>query len=109
MFSGGYNGARGYVATWEIKDDRLFVIAFGGTVESLSEEERNIGMKDVYGTETPVWAEWVSKTLAIPVGKEIPDPEGFRSPTWSAYCDVEVANGRIVGMTERNGAERSAT
>ncbi|TNC15785.1 hypothetical protein FF100_00475 [Methylobacterium terricola] len=97
------------MATWEIKDDRLFVIAFGGTVEALSDGERDIGMREVYGTEKPVWAEWVSKTFAIPVGQEIPDPEGFRSPTWSAYCDVEVVNGRVVGMTERPGAKRTAS
>lgn len=105
FFSGeDHRNARGYCTTWEVKDGRLFVVAFGGTVETSLDVYREVGMQEIYGTEEPVWADWVSQTLIIPVGELIRDPEGFRPPTSTAYCDVLVAEGRIAGMSNRAGA-----
>jgi hypothetical protein len=107
FFSGAdHRNVRGYGAVWQIVDGRLLVVGFGGTVEAFPGGDRQIGMREVYGTEGPVWAEWVSRTLVIPVGEPVHDPEGFRAPTSTASCEVQVVHGRVTGMTTRAVADR---
>ena len=55
---------RGYVATWKLENDSLFLTHISPDVD------RNVGVKDEFGSDR-VFAEWVNDTIAIPQGERI--------------------------------------
>ncbi len=58
---------RGYVATWEVKDGKLYLVkAIEGTCDSNAPE---IDMSKVFGRKLPVEATWFSGVLRIPRGE----------------------------------------
>jgi hypothetical protein len=73
---------RGYQGTWEIRDGTLYIRAVGGRYELIGEE--------------PLFANWVSAKLSIPMGRAIgPVTVGF-GPRHSSELSIEVASGRVV-------------
>lgn len=51
-----HSNVRGYGVIWEVENERLFVIAFSGTIETSLDVNRKVGMQEVYGTDKPVRA-----------------------------------------------------
>ena len=57
---------RGYVGTWEVLDDRLYLVALEGSLEDGSAAN----LETVFpGFPTRVFAHWYSGTIRIPQGK----------------------------------------
>jgi hypothetical protein len=64
---------RGYYGTWEIKDNKLYLIKFEGyTLNHPDETElRKVGIHYIFPTQTRVFAKWYSGEIRIPEGNII--------------------------------------
>jgi hypothetical protein len=59
---------RGYVGTWEIKDDRLYLIGFRGFGKLIDGTEASL--QTIFPDQDgPILADWYSGTLKIPEGE----------------------------------------
>lgn len=100
--------ARGYTATWWILADSLFLKQVGATTACWPDRApRHLSMKDMLGTEAPVFAQWFSGRFYVVVRE--PDDDTCEED-WSAYDEyreVEVVSGlvvveRLVSRSEKN-------
>ena len=59
---------RGYVATWEIVEDRIFLIELDGNIKGMG----TFKMKDLF-PESPkrVFADWINEIIKIPKGNQL--------------------------------------
>jgi hypothetical protein len=111
---------RGYVARWEIFDNRLFLtglFGMGRMVPSHLIRElprtpfRRAGdgpapllqLADLFPEEAPlVFAEWVTQLLIVPTGPRLCHGRDCFGPAHSAYCAIDVAQGRVRSYRDWN-------
>jgi hypothetical protein len=107
---------RGYVARWEVKNDKLHLVSLSGTVCVKRAEKggwtsawcrvghrgecerRTIGLSDLFDSTTDmVFAEWFSGELRIPEGDLVEyDHMGYAS-RYERNLLISVENGVLVG------------
>jgi hypothetical protein len=56
---------RGYVGTWELKNDRLYLIGLNG----LTSQNSEVGLDFLFPGQSEVFAEWFSGEIRIPQGE----------------------------------------
>jgi hypothetical protein len=105
---------RGYVATWAIRNDRLFLETVripteDNFEESLPESKRwQPVMKNLFGNAAPRVADWYTGNLVIPTGDLVNYVHmGFAS-TYSSYIVATVVNGQVRQMRDMNEKEFDA-
>ena len=86
---------RGYVGTWEIADNRLYIIGLTGTLKDGTDAD----LATVFpGHPDRVFAQWYSGTLRIPEGKPITYVHmGFES-TYERDRLITIENGIVTGV-----------
>lgn len=64
---------RGYVATWLIDDDKLFMIDLSASIQisRLPYKFKEVGMDYLFPNQDEVFAEWFSGEISLPHGKPI--------------------------------------
>lgn len=89
---------RGYVGTWEIVADRLYLVALKGVLES--GEEANL--ESVFpGYPDRVFAHWFSGTLRIPQGKQLEYVHMGYGSKYERDLLLKLRNGVVVGQEVR--------
>lgn len=86
---------RGYVATWEIKDDGyLYLIkVIEGTCDSNAPE---IPLSKLFpGQEGPIKATWFTGTLTIPGGRQVEYVHMGYESKYERYTFVEIEQGKV--------------
>ena len=73
---------RGYVGTWEIRDDKLYLIEF------------NSGMYDVL-TNLPILADWISGSAKVATG-EVKANSSWDIETYETEMHLTFENGLVV-------------
>ena len=73
---------RGYVGTWEIKDDKLYLIEFSS------------GMYDVLAN-LPILADWISGTAKVATG-EVKESSSWEIETYETEMHLTFENGLVV-------------
>lgn len=87
---------RGYIGTWEITNDRLYLIELAGTLSDGTEANLNTVFA---GYPERVFAHWYSGTLRIPEGKLLEYVHmGFAS-TYERDCIIRIEKGVVVEAT----------
>ena len=97
---------RGYLGTWEIRGNRLYLIKIRASVES-EDGNRYASLGDLFpGFPKRVFAHWYSGTLQIPQGDEIQtDYDSFES-LFERDLLIEIENGVVMKTTiKHNGGE----
>ena len=56
---------RGYIATWQIKDDKLFLV----DLEANTIDGEEVGLRYLFPKQYEVFAEWFSGELRVPYGE----------------------------------------
>jgi len=87
---------RGYIGTWELKDDALHLIAFNRNLG-----DRIIELKDLFNKEPslPIKATWFSGELKIPIDKSILlYSYGGHSPSVSDELIIKIDKGNVVSF-----------
>lgn len=68
---------RGYFGTWELKDDKLYLLDFNGNLEGFEGESVPIDLADLFPGRKKVFADWFSGKLEIERGELLDyDPIG---------------------------------
>ena len=107
---------RGYVGTWEIVGDRLYIVSLSGSLKDGTEAT----LETVFpGYPDRVFAHWYSGTLRIPEGKQLeyvhmgmPAPMSgiassrSRRESWSAAMYVRTAKLKVIPDQKVTGSVR---
>lgn len=100
--------ARGYIGSWEIVDDRLYLIGLGG----LFEDSPQMSLTTIFpGFPDRVFAHWYSGTIRIPQGKLLQYVHAGYGSTYERDLLLDVERGVVVatrvrqnGVAEAEGA-----
>jgi hypothetical protein len=76
---------RRYVATWEIREDQLYLTKIDGYTGLDSRE--------------PIFADWVSSTLLIPQGERLKYVHGGFGGYWESEIRIKVRSGRVLSSS----------
>ncbi len=92
---------RGYVGTWEIVNDRLYLVKLSGTLK----DGKEATLETVFpGYAARVFAHWYSGTLRIPEGKQLEYVHMGYASTFERDRFLKIEKGVIVGChVQRNG------
>jgi hypothetical protein len=89
---------RGYVGTWEIVNDRLYLVELCGTLEDGS----RVTLETVFsGYPKRVFAHWYSGTLRIPQGKLLQYVHMGYGSTYERDVFLDLKKGVVVGKRLR--------
>ena len=75
---------RGYLGTWEIRDDRIYLVRLSGRLQ-------------LRGC-TPVFADWVSEVLRVPMGEVLYELHGGPGAIHEKDLHIKVKNGVVVSF-----------
>lgn len=93
---------RGYVGTWEIVDDRLYIVSLRGTLKGGIEAT----LETVFpGYPDRVFAHWYSGTLRIPEGKQLEYVHMGYASTYERDRLLKIEKGVVVGSHVRQNGE----
>ncbi len=98
---------RGYIGTWEIVDNRMYLIDINGTLE----DDTDVSLATIF-PEFPsrVFAHWYSGTIRIPRGDRIEYVHMGYGSTYEMDLLLDVEKGVVVDTRVRsNRTERSET
>lgn len=92
---------RGYVGTWEIMNDRLYIINLRGTLQN----GENASLETVFPDYPErAFAHWYSNILRIPQGEMLEYVHAGYGSIYERDLMIEVEHGVIVGsFTKQNG------
>ena len=85
---------RGYVGSWKIQDDKLFLIDLTGT----NEQGETLRLSSLFPNKAEVFANWFSGELRIPQGKIIKFVHGGFMSIYEKDIFLELKEGVIVGQ-----------
>jgi len=96
---------RGYVGSWEIAGDRLYLIGLTGTLE----DGTTATLATIFpGCPDRVFAHWYSGTIRIPQGKQLEYVHMGYGSTYERDLFLEVERGVVVATREQhNGVAES--
>lgn len=100
----GYCSAcwRGYIAKWEVIEDKLFLIGLNefkfGKEEPII-KEKSYNFNDIFPNQDKVFAEWYSGEIKIEQG-EFVDNERSRRPIFESEVILNIEKGVVVGERE---------
>jgi hypothetical protein len=102
---------RGYLATWEIKDDKLFLKDVTIAVSDPKDEHGAIGKSitgDLYPGAAEVFADWYTGALIVPDGKMTRYVHMGYGSSFDHYQVFRVQAGKVVEHLSMTGAEFEA-
>ena len=87
---------RGYVATWQIKDNKLYLVKLvEGTCANDAPE---IPLSKLFpGKKAPIFAEWFTGTLVAPQGERLKYVHMGYQSVYEKELHIEVKNGVVQG------------
>ncbi len=89
---------RGYYGTWEIKDDRLYLIALECYTANMAERNYwQVGMDFIFPDQERVFAEWFTGEIRIPQGEMLNYVHGGYPSTSEIDLFIEFKNGLLIG------------
>lgn len=93
---------RGYVGTWEIVSDRLYIVSLTGTLKNGTEATLETVFPDY---PDRVFAHWYSGTLRIPEGKQLEYVHMGYASTYERDRFLKIEKGVLVGSHIRRNGE----
>lgn len=93
---------RGYVGTWEIINDRLYLVGLSGTLKDGTEAT----LETVFPAYPDrVFAHWFSGTLRIPEGKQLEYVHMGYASTYERDRILQIEKGVVVGCNVRQNGK----
>ncbi len=89
---------RGYIGHWKIKDDRLYLVALGGTQSDGEVASLTTVFPDCDG---PVFADWYTGDLDCPRGKVIGQIDSFYLNVYEETVLLRIVAGVVTGTEIR--------
>lgn len=82
---------RGYIGTWELKDNSLYLIAFKGY-----KRHEIVEIKDIFQHSSPIKAVWFSGKLRIPIGRMVQYVHSGYASSFSDELTIKINKGNAV-------------
>lgn len=104
---------RGYIATWEIKDKKLYLkdvtVTFHSDLKGDQDEykEKSV-LRDLFPSGNEVLADWYKGLLVIPLGEMVEYVHMGYGSTFEKYLLIQVENGVVVKEKQFNCEEYKA-
>ena len=96
-FSAPHTGCwRGYEGTWEIMDEKLFLVNLHGFIKTPEKEYQDIDLNYFFPNQKKVFAEWFSGELRIPEGKMVNYIHMGYESLYEKDLILELENGTVV-------------
>ena len=94
---------RGYIGTWEVIEDQLFLIKFKGCLLNAQRKEyREIGMEFLFPHQKKVFAEWFTGEIIIPQGDACYSAGGLYPSFYESEIILEFKEGYIIGQRTKS-------
>jgi len=108
LFSSSSACWRGYIGTWELVEDKLYLVDFEGSSANLSNNTYwEIGMDFLFPNHKKVFADWFSGEIDIPQGKPYYYTAGI-PPTYEENIFLKFEKGYIVSKRTVDNHEKIA-
>ena len=88
---------RGYIGTWELKDNELYLTGFYGKIKG-----KEVDLNFLFPDASSVKADWFTGLLRIPVGDMIQYVHGGFDSVYSDEMYIEMKHGKAVKTTLRH-------
>jgi len=87
---------RGYLATWEIKKDKLYLVKVVGG--GCGDDEPEVPISKLFpGKSSPIFANWYSGTLVVPQGKMLSYEHMGYEQVYEKELRIRISKGKVVG------------
>ena len=83
---------RGYIGTWEIINDKLFLIHLSGTTN----DDIDFTTELLFPGHGEIFAEWYSGELRIPIGEQLLYYDARYGPVYDENLFLEIEKGRLI-------------
>lgn len=102
---------RGYVASWEVRDGRLYLTKVAGRICAVAmtwncpqDQQREVELVDLFPVKAaePVFAEWFSGTLRVPVGERLQYRHMGYESIYEFDLILSVEKGKVVSTSTRD-------
>lgn len=94
---------RGYVATWEIRANQLYLVAL--RVDPCA-DRKMVPLAELF-SKAPVKATWFSGTLTVPQGKQIEYAHMGYESRYERYLFLDIDKGKVKTRTLTSGSPKS--
>ena len=99
---------RGYVGTWEIKDEKLFFIDIDGFAEIEPKTYGKVDINFLFPNQKIVFADWFSGEIRVPKGNRVKYAHMGYESTYESDLFLTFKDGQLVGQkTVDNYAEET--
>ena len=88
---------RGYVGTWLIEDDKLYLIGFQGYARIKPNIIEPVDLSYIFPGKTKVFASWFTGELRIPDGEVLQNIVADYYPIYEIDKFLEFKQGRLIG------------
>jgi hypothetical protein len=96
FYSLSTNCWRGYMGTWKIEDNKLYLIGLEGYVQTPKEKYEDVDMNYLFPNEKEVFAEWFSDEIRIPQGRLIQYVHMGYESVYEKDLLIDFMNGRVI-------------
>lgn len=87
---------RGYLATWEIKDDKLYLIRV--VKDGCSSDAPAYPLSNLFpGKKGPIFADWYTGTLVVPQGERLKYVHMGYQSVYEKELHIAIKDGNVVG------------
>lgn len=91
---------RGFFASWEIHETKLYLIDFYGEHYSIRPKrgfvrEKNYSLSDLFPDQQRVFADWYSGELQIPIGKQVGYSHSFIGTILETSTTISIQKGIV--------------
>ena len=91
---------KGYIGTWEIKDEKLYLISLFGNGNHPQRWYSIIDIEFLFPKQREVFAEWFTGELRIPQGSILKHIDYGWQTVYESDLFINVKNGNVVGYRE---------
>ncbi|MDR0834658.1 MAG: tetratricopeptide repeat protein [Candidatus Symbiothrix sp.] len=91
---------RGYVGTWELKDNALYLVDFIGNVRTW-ENSSQVDINYLFPNETEIKATWFTGKLRVPIGKMAQYVHGGYGSSYTKELEFDIKNGNIIQILHK--------
>jgi len=91
---------RGYQGSWEIKDNKLFLIDFEATIEDVDGKWEDVGLDYLFPNQKEVFAKWFTGKIVVDVGDMLMYIHMGYESVYEKTAILEFKNGILISEKE---------
>lgn len=102
---------RGYIATWQILNDRLYLIDIDGEISTGIDSSTKVTINDLFpGYTERVFAHWYSGELRIPQGELLHYVHGGYASSYEQDLFIKIVHGIVISQrTQVNSSDTDSS